>query len=299
MSSERLARIDIWRNGIVRNKDAAGFVALVARRGKVVHHKAYGTRGLSVAEPMPLDALFDLASMTKPVTVAAALMLLEEGRFTLNDPVGDYLPEFARPVVETRPGVLEPSRRGIRVRDLFNHTSGVFSTRSRAEMFQFPTLADHMRDLAKQPLRYEPGSTYLYGTSHDVLGYLVEKVSGTPLDRFVQDRVLAPLEMNDTHYWPPESKDARRAILVVRIHRRCHGCRRRRPKRAATSAAPADSIRPRGTTGGFRRCSPTAGSSTAGGCQVRRRSNGWRRTTSATFPPSRRREPGSGSALRW
>ena len=94
MSAERLERIGPWLQELVATRKAAGFVSLVARRGKIVHHQAYGTRGLENSEPMPIDALFDLASMTKPITVAAALMLLEEGRFTLKEPVSTYLPEF-------------------------------------------------------------------------------------------------------------------------------------------------------------------------------------------------------------
>ena len=215
MSSERLSRVGVWLDDMVKRKEAAGFVALVARRGKTVLHEAHGTRGLSNAEPMTRDALFDLASMTKPVTVTAALMLLEEGKFALNDPIGNYLPEFRNARIETSPGVFAPARKPITVQHLFTHTSGVFTPRSRAEIFEFPTLAAFMQDLARSPVRHEPGTRYLYGTSHDVLGYLVEKVSGEPLDRFIQSRVLTPLGMNDTYYWPPDSLNKRRAVLVV------------------------------------------------------------------------------------
>ncbi|MCC6540198.1 MAG: beta-lactamase family protein [Bryobacterales bacterium] len=205
MNSAQLERLGAWLDGMAERKEAAGFVSLVARRGQVVWHKAHGARGLSNAAPMPVDALFDLASMTKPVTVAAALMLLEEGRFALNDPVERYLPEFARGA----------GKAPIRVRHLFSHTSGVHDTRSRAAKFEAATLAEGMRALAKMPLGSEPGSAWLYGDSHDVLGYLVEKVSGQPLDQFVQSRILGPLRMKDTAYWPPAAWDARRAVLVV------------------------------------------------------------------------------------
>jgi CubicO group peptidase (beta-lactamase class C family) len=215
MSAERLDRIGTWLRDLTVRKQAAGFVSLVARRGKIVHHEAYGTRGLSTADAMPKDAIFDLASMTKPVTVAAALMLLEEGRITLSDPIARYLPEFANVKVETAPGTVAAPARPITVQQLFTHTSGVYPARSRAEIYAFPTLQAFMQDLSKMPLRAQPGSTWLYGTSHDVLGYLVQVVSGKPLDRFVQERVLGPLNMQDTHYWPPASKDKRRAILVV------------------------------------------------------------------------------------
>jgi CubicO group peptidase (beta-lactamase class C family) len=215
MSSERLERIGTWLRDVVERKQAARFVTLVARRGKVVHHQAFGTRGLSVRDPMPADAIFDLASMTKPVTVVAALMLLEEGRFILADPVGQYLPEFRDVRVETSPGSRTAPLRPITIEHLFSHTSGVFDARTRAEKMKPPTLEAYVRELAALPLRAQPGSEWIYGDSHQVLGLLVQQVSGIPLDRFVQDRILTPLGMSDTHYWPPESKDTRRAILVV------------------------------------------------------------------------------------
>jgi CubicO group peptidase (beta-lactamase class C family) len=202
MSSPRLDRIGAWLRGIVERKEAAGFVTLVARHGKVVHHQAFGTRGLAVPEPMPVDAIFDLASMTKPVTVAAALMLLEDGYFALHEPVARYLPDFHG----------SPT---MRIEHLFTHTSGVFDPRSRAEKMVPPTLAAYVQELARLPLRAQPGDEWIYGDSHQVLGHLVEQVSGVPLDKFVQDRILTPLRMRDTHYWPPESKNDRRAILVV------------------------------------------------------------------------------------
>jgi CubicO group peptidase (beta-lactamase class C family) len=215
VSSQRLKRIDVWLNELVKTKQAAGFVSLVARRGKVIHYEAFGTRGLSVGDPMPKEALFDLASMTKPITVAAALMLLEEGRITLHEPISNHLPEFKNVRVETSPGVYSAPARPIQVRDLFTHTSGVFPTRSRAEIFEHPTLQSFMQEIASLPLRAQPGRAWIYGTSHDVLGYLVQQVSGMPLDQFVQQRILSPLDMKDTYYWPPDAINARRAILVV------------------------------------------------------------------------------------
>ncbi len=215
MSSARLERIGVWLRDLAGRKQAAGFVALVARRGKIVFHEAYGTRGLSVSEPMPKDALFDLASMTKPITVAAALMLLEEGRIHLNETIAGHLPEFKNPRVEIAPGRLVPVSGPITVKHLFTHTSGVFPGRTRAEIYSFPTLQAFMRDLAGKPLRAQPGSSWIYGTSHDVLGYLVQVVAEKPLDQFIQERILDPLQMQDTHYWPPSSKDRRRAILGV------------------------------------------------------------------------------------
>jgi CubicO group peptidase (beta-lactamase class C family) len=215
MSSARLNRITAWIDGMIERKQAAGFVTLVARHGKVVHFEARGNRGMSLKDPMPKDALFDVASMTKPITVVAAMTLLEEGRYALNEPILGYLPEFKNPQVKLPEGVLEPADREITVRDLLNHTSGVSDPRSRAETFAFPTLEAYIKDVARLPLADHPGRRWIYGDSHDVLGYLVQVASGQPLDQYVQQTVLTPLGMEDTHYWPPASTDSRRAMLVV------------------------------------------------------------------------------------
>lgn len=215
MSTERLARIGAWLDEIVENGQAAGIVTLVARHGKVVHLSATGTRGLEVSDPMPPDALFDIASMTKPLTAIAALMLYEEGRITLDDSLSDHLPEFKRPMIQQESGNITPAESQMRVRHLFTHTSGVRDPRGRAETYAFSTMDAYMSDFAKLPLRAEPGSKWLYGDSLDVLGHLVERVSGQGLDEFLEDRLLDPLGMTDTHYWPPAAKQDRRAVLVV------------------------------------------------------------------------------------
>jgi CubicO group peptidase (beta-lactamase class C family) len=215
MSTERLAKINDWVDGMIERKEAAGFVTLVARRGKVVHHEARGTMGLSVKTPMPENALFDIASMTKPVTVVAALMLLEEGRFTLDDPISKYLPEFKNMQVKGPQGSPVPAEHPITVRHAFTHTTGIGADWPVAQRYGFATFPEYMQAMAKVPLVYEPGSTWLYGDSLDVLGYLVEKVSGQPLGDFVQQRILDPLGMEDTHYWLPKSKENRRAVLNV------------------------------------------------------------------------------------
>ena len=215
MSTERLTRIGTWLDEIVENGDAAGTVTLVARHGRVVHHLATGSRGMEVPDPMPLDALFDIASMTKPLTAVAALMLYEEGQITLEDSVSNHIPEFKKPIVLQESGDTTPAEREMSVRHLFTHTSGVRDRRGRAETYAFPTMDAYMADFAKLPLHAAPGSKWLYGDSLDVLGYLVERVSDRGLDEFLQDRVLDPLGMADTHYWPPAAKQGRRAVLVV------------------------------------------------------------------------------------
>ncbi len=215
MSSERLAQLERWLDGMVERQQAAGFVSLVARRGKVVHHRATGTLGMDSNDPMPLDALFDVASMTKPLTAAAALMLYEEGRVMLSDRVAKHIPEFGGRLVAVDDGEPKPAQRPMRVQHLFTHTSGFDDGRTRVEKYAFPTMQELMRESARTPLRAEPGSRWIYGDSLDVLGHLVERVAGQGLDQFLQQRLLDPLGMSDTHYWPPESKEHRRATLVV------------------------------------------------------------------------------------
>lgn len=215
MSSERLRRVEPWLSGMVQDRRAAGFVTLVARRDKVVQHHATGSRGMGSKEPMPLNALFDVASMTKPLTAVAGLILYEEGHITLGDAVSEHLPEFANRVIASESGPAVPAQREMTVRHLFTHTSGVRDPRGRAETYAFPTMDAYMTEFARIPLRAEPGSKWIYGDSLDVLGYLVERVSGRRLDKFLQDRLLGPLGMTDTHYWPPMAKQQRRAVLVV------------------------------------------------------------------------------------
>ena len=215
MSSERLERIDAWVDGMVESKSAAGFVTLVARRGRVVHHRAAGTLGMENSDPMRRDSIFDIASMTKPLTAVAALMLYEEGRIALGGPVAQHLPEFSNPTVGEDPATSSPAKRSMLVRHLFTHTSGARDPRGRAETYAFPNMNVYMEEFAKLPLQAEPGSKWIYGDSLDVLGYLVERVSGQGLDTFIEGRILDPLEMRDTHYWPPESTQSRRAVIVV------------------------------------------------------------------------------------
>ena len=134
MSAEHLARIGTWLEEVVENGQAAGVVTLVARHGKVVHYSANGTRGMDVPDPMPLDALFDIASMTKPLTAVAALMLYEEGRITLGDSVSAHISELKSPTVLQESGDVTPAEREMTVRHLFTHSSGVRDPRGgRAE----------------------------------------------------------------------------------------------------------------------------------------------------------------------
>lgn len=214
MSASRLARIEVVLKEFVDRREVPGFVTLVARRGKIVHWEALGRREIDSEEPMPKDAIFGLASMTKPIMIASALMLYEEGRFLMHEPISKYLPEFENPSVLAQHGKIVPAQREITPHDLFTHTSGVKDPRPRLEKYTFDTLAEHMSDLAQEPLQFQPGTQWLYGDSHDVLGYLVEAISEQRLDRFWQDRIFDPLGMSDAYSWLPTEMESRRAVLL-------------------------------------------------------------------------------------
>jgi CubicO group peptidase (beta-lactamase class C family) len=224
-SSARLARITPVLKGYVDRRQIAGMVSLVARRGRVVHFETCGTMGLETTRSMRRDALFRIYSMTKPVTSAAAMMLVEEGRLRLGDPLAQYLPMFKNMQVYTPRGGADfdllPARREITVRDLFIHTAGLsygFEANSYVdglyrEKFQAAmekksdhTLEEVVQDIAKLPLALQPGTAFRYSAAIDVLGYLVQVVSGKPFEVFLKERVFDPLGMSDTGFWVPPEK---------------------------------------------------------------------------------------------
>lgn len=236
MSSERLQRLDAFLRRMVEEQRAAGAVTMVARRGKVVFAQAVGMLDREANRPMPMDTIFRICSMTKPITSVAVMMLYEEGRLMPDDPVAKYIPEFGNAKVlaessgvatESSPTV--PAKRPITVRHLLNHTSGLtYQWNERlGPLYQKAgithgliqdegTLAEKMRKLASLPLLHQPGEKYEYGLSIDVLGYLVEVVSDKTLDEFFRQRIFEPLGMHDTAFFPPKEKLDRLAVVYER-----------------------------------------------------------------------------------
>jgi len=230
LSSQRLGRLDAFLRESVEKERAAGIVAVVARRGKVVYSGSIGMADREAGRPMRSDTIFRIASMTKPVTSVAVLILYEEGRFLLGDPVSKYIPEFKAPKVLARNDdgsrTLVPAKREITILDLLIHTSGLTYQwdavlgKKYAEagithglLQDDDTIADDVKALARIPLLHHPGEDWTYGLSVDVLGYLVEVLSGKPLDRFFQERIFEPLGMKDTHFFlPPEKVDRLAAV---------------------------------------------------------------------------------------
>jgi len=223
LSSERLDRIgaEIQRN--IDDKRIAGAVTLVARHGKVAWFKAQGMADRENSKPMRTDALFRICSMSKPITSLAAMMLYEEGRFLLDDPVSKYLPEFKNPKVFVKPAhgapYTIPATKEITIRDLLRHTSGITYQWQEelgplyqkgnvpSGILQFDgTVADMTKNLAAQPLLFNPGEHWEYGLNIDVIGRLIEVLSGKPLDIFFRERIFEPLGMKDTYFFPPDNK---------------------------------------------------------------------------------------------
>ena len=209
-STERLARIDEYIDRSVISGRLPGAVTIVGRRGRVVHEHAAGAYAR--------DAIFRLASMTKPVTCVAALILFEEGRFLLDDPVADFLPEFTATRVFSSAGAVALER-PISIRHLLTHTSGIaydFTAEPalgdlyRKAISGAPpdeSLGDRVRRLATLPLNHQPGAGWTYGYSHDVLGRLIEVIADEPFEGFLRRRIFEPLEMSDTdfHHTPGEA----------------------------------------------------------------------------------------------
>ncbi len=234
MSEARLARIDNVIQSFVDQDQLPGATILIARNGKIAYHKSFGYSDVENKTPMRSDAIFRIASQTKAITSAAVLMLYEEGKFLLDDPVSRYIPSFANTQIidtfnlEDTTYTTKAAKRGISIRDLLTHTAGigyaVIGTKEANALYAkhnipvgldtpYGSLADAMNALGKLPVFHEPGEKYMYGLNTDVLGYLVEVVSGQSLSDFLTDRLLKPLGMKDTYFYLPESKHSRLTTL--------------------------------------------------------------------------------------
>jgi CubicO group peptidase (beta-lactamase class C family) len=223
LSSQRLERIGAAVQHSIDEKRVAGAVTLVSRHGRIAWFKAQGMADREAGKAMRPDSMFRICSMTKPITTVAVMMLYEEGKFLLEDSISDYLPEFKNPKVLVKPATGEPytipAKNQITIRDLLRHTSGItyhwneelgplYKTANVAHgMLPYDgTIEDSVKRLAAQPLLFNPGEKWEYGLSDDVLGRLVEVVSGKPLDEFFRTRIFEPLGMKDTYFYPPENK---------------------------------------------------------------------------------------------
>ena len=216
MSSERLGRITTVMQEYIDEEKLPGMITMVARHGRIVHSETCGI--MDADKPMQPDAIFRIASMTKPVTSVAAMILYEEGYFGLDDPVADYIPEFRDLKVYSSIDIdgvhtVDPVR-PMTIRDLLTHTSGLSGVGADSPVDSMyaaadlsgGTLKDMVQKLSGIPLLYQPGTTWNYSRSTDVLGYLIEVVSGKPLDQFLRERIFIPLGMEDTDFHVPVGK---------------------------------------------------------------------------------------------
>lgn len=234
---ERLQRIDRVVEQAIADGEIPGAVAMILKDGEVAYHKAFGYADMDAADPMQTDTIFRIASMTKAIVSVGVMQLYEQGHFLLNDPVSAYLPEFGHMRVAARIGddghvaTSTPARHEIRIVDLLTHTSGISYPfiPSRVQKTYVAagvidgvtatdaTLAEKMAILARQPLLTEPRTTFTYGLSTDVLGYLIEVVSGMPLDEYIAQNISGPLGMSDTYFYLPPDKAARLATLYAEV----------------------------------------------------------------------------------
>lgn len=227
-STDRLGRVRPVMQAYVDQKKLPGVITLVSRRGKVVHFERFGLMDIEANKPMQADTIFRIYSMTKPITCVAMMMLYEEGRFQLDDPISKFIPAFADVKVfgKTNDGKIKLSdlEREITIRDLMTHTSGLtygsFEASPVAAMYQEAglfnrarTLQENVQELVKLPLVNQPGTVWRYSVSTDVLGHLVELIADMPFDAFLEQRIFAPLHMTDSGFYVPKEKIDRFAAL--------------------------------------------------------------------------------------
>ncbi len=230
-SPERLKRIDNNINDWINDGRLNGAVALIIRNGKIVYHKAFGYDDLEKIKPIRTDNIFRIASQTKAITSVAVMMLFEEGKFLLDDPISRYIPEFAKQQVLDKFNEADssyttvPAKSEVTIRQLLTHTSGIsyaqIGTKEANAIFAKANLhsglgaengrvlGPDMKKLGKLPLLHQPGEKFTYGLNTDVLGYLVEVISGMTLDQFFRQRIFVPLGMNDTYFYLPVAKQNR------------------------------------------------------------------------------------------
>jgi CubicO group peptidase (beta-lactamase class C family) len=235
--SERLDRIDAVIEGEIEAGRIPGAVALIAKDGEIAYLRSFGYADIESGRRMEDDAIFRIASMTKAITSVGVMMLYEQGHFQLNDPVSDYLQAFSDPEVVVSVNeageVMEsrPAKGEIKIVDLLSHSSGIgyaftdFRLQSAYKAAGVidgltaadETLADGMAILAKLPLDFDPGDKFLYGLNTDVLGYLIEVVSGKSLDRYFQEEIFEPLGMDDTWFYLPDDRADRLVTLYADV----------------------------------------------------------------------------------
>lgn len=225
--AKRLARIDSFLSNYVKEGVMPNAVAFIARHGKVVYNKAFGYRNIENKTLLKNDDIFRIASQTKAITSVALMTLFEENEFLLDDPVSKFIPEFKNPLVivsineKDSTATTKPASREITIRDLLSHKSGIPYGNILYAKQNIPSInslgnesiGTVVKRIAKLPLEHNPGEKFTYGLNTDVLGYLIEVISGMPLNEFLKKRIFDPLEMKDTYFYLPKSKVERLVTL--------------------------------------------------------------------------------------
>ena len=215
VSSEKLELLNETMHSFVDNNDISAIQTAILKNGKLIHYDSYGNSDISEKNTLKSDDIFRIASMTKPIVSVGLMMLHEEGKFELDDPVYKYIPEFKNLSVQKRKKI-KPAKNHIKVIDLLRHSAG-FNFKGPEDYRKTInlTLEEYTKEAAKNPLKFEPGTTWWYSYATDICGYLIEVLSGQKLDVFLKNRIFDPLEMNDTFFEIPKDKLDRLTTLYI------------------------------------------------------------------------------------
>ena len=215
VSSEKLELLNETMHSFVDNNDISAIQTAILKNGKLIHYDSYGNSDISEKNTLKSDDIFRIASMTKPIVSVGLMMLHEEGKFELDDPVYKYIPEFKNLSVQRRKKI-KPAKNHIKVIDLLRHSAG-FNFKGPEDYRKTInlTLEEYTKEAAKNPLKFEPGTTWWYSYATDICGYLIEVLSGQKLDVFLKKRIFDPLEMNDTFFEIPKDKLERLTTLYI------------------------------------------------------------------------------------
>ena len=215
VSSEKLKILNEAMHKFVDNNDISAIQTAIVKNGKLIHFDSYGNSDILDKDSLENDDIFRIASMTKPIVSVALMMLHEEGKFKLNDPVYKYIPEFKNLTVKKRKKN-KPVKNHVKVVDLLRHSAGLnFRGPDDYRKTINLTLEEYTKEAVKEPLKFEPGTTWWYSYATDICGYLIEVLSGEKLDDFLKNRIFDPLKMNDTFFELPAKKLDRLTTLYV------------------------------------------------------------------------------------
>jgi CubicO group peptidase (beta-lactamase class C family) len=214
-SSEKLTLLNQAMHSFVDDNELSAIQTAIVKNGKLIHFDSYGSSDISENDPLEEDDIFRIASMTKPIVSIGLMMLYEEGKFNLNDPVYKYIPEFKNLTIKKRKKV-KPVKNHVKIIDLLRHSAGLnFKGPEDYRKVISMNLEEYTKESVKEPLRFEPGTTWWYSSSTDICGYLIEILSGQKLDVYLKDKIFDPLKMNDTSFELPKNKLDRLTTLYV------------------------------------------------------------------------------------